>query len=683
MIRLPILDSRFLISKSQIANQKLKTQNSELTFCLASRAYKLIGSWAHRLMGSFHKPISLLAYQPISLLIVLCLALGAVAQEVTVLMNDGSQITGSLLEYKDGILKIKVQKDSLRIPAEDLVLIDFVSNRTQVSGKAYIHLANGKQLLELNMDNEALEEFKAAIRESPRYADAYYELGKFWEKQGQMNEALEYFSIAIDLGLERPGMAKDFMDVADGYFSKGELEDAAEMYYLLFLKFPEDQAAEYAAYRAGFLFAEELKNNEKALAALEGAIAKFPTSQYADRGLYEVGRIYEEERLPEAAESALLQLISDFPSSEWNDDAHYILARAYHQERRNEDAIEELAKVMKESADAILIGEAQQMLDECIWIVYGVSDGLPSDDIHALAWDGNYIWVGTSAGIARFDLETNSFTGDVILKGTDVRTLAADDSDLWVGTLDSGIKRYGKMEETWTTYTKNDGLSSDRALAISIDPNNVWVGTALGGVYKYGKYDDSWTHYTMGDGLTSDNIVSIASTSNGIWCGTLKKGASVFDSLTGKWQSITDPSMSGEKSVTSIAAGANYVWFAWYEDLRNGFSRYDALTKSWEEWPFTELEERAPAAQGASIDMINLGADDKEAWVGTGREVLFYDHATSSWSRPFKCPSGLADHVPVCVLVEDNSVWFATSYGLGRLNRNLVDRIEQIKQEHQ
>jgi hypothetical protein len=36
---------------------------------------------------------------------------------------------------------------------------------------------------------------------------------------------------------------------------------------------------------------------------------------------------------------------------------------------------------------------------------------------------------------------------------------------------------------------------------------------------------------------------------------------------------------------------------------------------------------------------------------------------------------------PVSVLVTDNSVWFATSQGLGRLDRRLIDQIERIKQK--
>ena len=641
------------------------------------------------LMGSCaYKLISLSCVLYLLFFLISCPA--SIAQEVIILMTNGDQITGSLVEYTDKTLKVETQHGTLEIPAKDLVLVDFGSNRAQISGKAYLHLANGKQLLELDMEDEALEEFKAAIRESPRYADAYYELGRFWEKRGQMSQALEYFSRAIAIDPKQPGVAKQFMDVADSHFSKGELEAAAETYYRLFLHFPEDPAAEYAVYRAGFLFVEELKNSKRALAALEGAIAMFPTSPHAERGLYELGRIYEEERKPEAAERILLQLISDFPLSQWGDDAHYILAKVYHQERRNEDAIQELLKVMNESSDAALAAAAQQMLDECIWVVYDVSDGLPSDDVRALARDENCIWAGTSAGIVRFGLETNSFTSnrlialpadEVILGGADIRTLAVDDFHLWVGTLNSGIKQYSKMEEIWTTYTKNEGLSSDRAFAISIDPNSVWIGTALGGVYQYSKYDGNWTNYTMRNGLPSDNIVSIASTPNGIWCGTLEKGASLFDSLTGKWQS--DPAMSGEKFVTSIAAGAHYVWFAWKESLRNGVSRYDALEKSWRDWVVTEWEGNVPTARNASSNRINLGANDKGMWVGTGNEVLFYDHVAASWSRPFNYPSKLAGHVPACVLVEDSFVWFATSHGLGRLDRKLVGRIEQIRRRYQ
>ena len=41
----------------------------------------------------------------------------------------------------------------------------------------------------------------------------------------------------------------------------------------------------------------------------------------------------------------------------------------------------------------------------------------------------------------------------------------------------------------------------------------------------------------------------------------------------------------------------------------------------------------------------------------------------------------LYEALPECVLVGDYSVWFATSHGLGRIDREMVRRIQQIKQE--
>lgn len=606
------------------------------------------------------------------------------AQEVTVLMTNGDQAAGSLMEYANKVLKIKTQYGILEVPAKDIILIDFTSSSEKISSKAYLHVIRGKQLLELGMEDEARDEFRAAIREAPMYADAYYELGKLLEKQGQPKKAMEYLSRAMIIDPSKSGTAEQLMEMADGYFSRGELEPAAETYYRLFLNFPKAPEAEYAIYRAGLLFAGDLKNNKKALTALEKAVADFPRNQYAEKALYEIGRIYTEEGSLEDAERALVKLISSFPSGEWNDDARYILGKVYYQQKRNENAVEQLTKVMEVSSDPNLISAAQKVLDECVWIVYHVSDGLPSNNVRALAQDKQYLWIGTDSGIVRFDLRLNKMDSIVFLKGTDVQSLAADDPYLWVGTADNGIKRYDKITETWTTYTESEVLSSDKILAVSIDPDSVWFGTAGSGAYRYTKQDEKWDNYTMQDGLTSDDIVSIASTPYGVWCGTLRAGLNTFDRATGKWQGISTSHTLGNRSITSIATGGKYLWFAWYEESRNGVTRYNASTRAWDNWVIAEWEGGSQAVQGAEANMINLGSSDNETWVGAGSGVFVYNHINTSWSSSaINYPPDLSGLVPVCVLVEDESVWFATSNGLGRLNRKLVGQVEQIKQKHQ
>jgi len=616
----------------------------------------------------------------LSLLCFILLASHISAQEVTVLMSNGDRVTGSLLEYSDETLKLKTQSGTLKISHEDLVIIDFTVDRARISAQAYLHLINGKELLNMGMEEEALEKFKAAILESPRYADAHYEVGALLEKRGQQLEAMGYIKRAISLDSGKSGMAAQFMEVADGYFDAGELEAAADTYYQLFQNFPDDPMAEDAVYRSGFIFATDLENNRKAIAALEGAIATFPDSKYIERGFYELGRIYEEEGAVEASESLLNQLIINYPSSQWVEPAHYALARVYHRKRQNGNAVDELVTVIRESSDPTLISSAERMLDQCIWTVYDISDGLPDDDVRAIVKDGYHLWIGTASGIVQFDLKTNTISQQILLPETDVWALAVDANCLWVGTLNSGIKQYNKLDGTWLTYTKKEGLSSDRTFAISIDNNNVWFGTTLGGVYSYNKFDNSWTNYTTRDGLSSNNIVSIASAPSGTWCGTLKNGACYFDSIAGSWKTINDPSMSGEKFVTSISAGANYVWFAWKESLRNGFSRYNATAKSWEDkgWGvFAEWEKNTPSTRGTNSNIINLGANNKETWIAADAGVLAYDHSTSGWSKSYNYPSEISGQVPISILVEDDSVWFATSHGLVRLDKNMISRVEQ------
>ncbi|MBD3181950.1 tetratricopeptide repeat protein [Candidatus Poribacteria bacterium] len=614
-------------------------------------------------------------YLLLCLFFVLSLTSYTRAQEVTVTMADGDRVTGTLLEYINGILKLRTQHGTLRIAAKELARVDFGS-------KAYVHLVNAQQLMEMEMEEEALAEIKLAVREAPKFAEAYYELSKYWQKKGNMEEALKYFGISLDLGLAKPGMAKDLMDLADNYYRKDDLKSAAETYYLLFLYFPNNIAAEDAAYRSGFLFAEELEDNQKALSSLERAVAAFPESQYAQRGLYEIGRIYVEEDSPEAAESALLQLLSTYPDGEWSDNASYILARAYRKQRRNQEAIQQIIKVLSGSDDEMLINSAKQILDECAWTVFTVNDGLPNNYINALAKFEDDVWIGTSSGAIKYNLEAQTFIGEVLLRGIEVRSIAVDGYDLWIGTQDSGIVRYDMMKDKWITYTENDGLTNDRAFAISMDSSNIWIGTAMGGVLRFNRHNESWSSYGMSHGLTSENILSVAATTNGIWCGTLKKGACFFDAPTGKWQ--LDPAMTGGKSVTSIASGANNVWFAWYEQLRNGISKYDAQKKKWEHWTVAEWGEYSRAAKDSNSVLINLDANNREMWVGADAGVWYYDHLTESLpSSPFEYPPELSGHVSNCVLTDENVIWFGTPNGLGMLDRGLIQQIEQIRQEYQ
>jgi ligand-binding sensor domain-containing protein len=270
-----------------------------------------------------------------------------------------------------------------------------------------------------------------------------------------------------------------------------------------------------------------------------------------------------------------------------------------------------------------------------------------------------------------------SLSEGILLEGIDVQALAVDGFHIWIGTLDSGIRRYNKRHDTWNLAAPEE-LSSDSVLAISVDAESVWLGTARSGVYRYDKFDGSWKNYTMSHGLPGDNITAIASTpGSGVWCGTWQKGVSFFDNLSGGWQSDPGMIVGDSITVTSIAAGANYVWFAWYgksyEKFSNGVSRYDMSTKSRDSFPNTEDIE--------AVGTINLAASDTEAWVGTNTEALLYDYASLQWYPPFDYPPEISGSATACVLISDDSVWFGTERGLGRLDKKLLKRIEYVREK--
>lgn len=595
-------------------------------------------------------------------------------------MNNGDRLTGIILEYADNKLRLKTQNGELEIPGENISLIDFSPGKSEISGMAYIHFTRGKQLLELGADEEAREEFKAAIKESPKYAEAYYEVGKLLEKRGQVKQASEYFSRAVILAPGKLGPAKYLIDAADSYFRKGKVKSAAEAYYRVFTDYPDDLSAEYAAYRSGFIYLKDLNENTKGFAILSEAVRKYPKSAQAEEALYHIGRILSEEGSLVEAERTFKQLIAKYPSGMWKDDAQYMLGMVYFMERRNREAVEEFTKALELTIDPALIKATRIALNDCIWNIYKTSDGLPSDDIKAIVQDGDYIWIGTAEGLTRFNLSSNSFDGDTLLKETGIQALDTDNDFLWVGTSRSEIKRLDKKSGNWEDFLPKGDLTNIEATYMSIDSENLWIGTVSDGIWRYNKHNDKWTNYKTHDGLNNDGIISIASTPYGVWCGTNGGGIFYFDNSTSKWIGIPESQFSASRYVSSISIGLNDIWFSWYSEKRNGASRYNPIKKTWDDWVITEWSEDLQLPSNAGNNIIHLGACGKETWVGVDNGILIYDQKSSSWSTdPISYPSKFEKQVPVNVLICSKSLWFATSRGLGRIDREVLERIIEIK----
>ena len=201
------------------------------------------------------------------------------------------------------------------------------------------------------------------------------------------------------------------------------------------------------------------------------------------------------------------------------------------------------------------------------------------------------MWVGTWAGLSRFDYQNQQFTTYVKeLSNEWVYGLDVDSKDnVWVGT-EEGVNMFdGKSWRVWTHeqglgavnkrklgFSANTGLGTRTRHDLSIlsggeetyNPNyifcvkvglndTVWAGTWGGGVSFYD--GTKWQNLSSEDGLAGDIVYSIEVDAEGnYWFGT-NKGLSVYD---GKhWQTLTKSDGLLDSHVYALAVTSkNQIW---------------------------------------------------------------------------------------------------------------------------
>jgi len=117
------------------------------------------------------------------------------------------------------------------------------------------------------------------------------------------------------------------------------------------------------------------------------------------------------------------------------------------------------------------------------WKNYTIDDGLPNNEIRAIAEDANGVkWFGTDGGgVTRMDGESwTVYDENDGLVYNKVHELAVDrDGVLWIGT-PRGVSSFDG--QTWATYTtENSGLASNYVISHAVDEDGVkWFGSIVG-----------------------------------------------------------------------------------------------------------------------------------------------------------------------------------------------------------
>jgi ligand-binding sensor domain-containing protein/signal transduction histidine kinase len=278
--------------------------------------------------------------------------------------------------------------------------------------------------------------------------------------------------------------------------------------------------------------------------------------------------------------------------------------------------------------------------------------GLPHNSVGAITQthDG-YFWVGTDAGLARFDGVRCRVFG--LQDGLGVPQIAALLEDrhgvLWVGTAGGGLSRYdhGKFQ----TFTVKDGLAGDSISALLEGFNDdLWVGTFTGvSRWRNGQFEPA------SDGLDSTFVFELAKDRQGnVWAATLHNGLMRF--RDGKFAVVNGP-----EGVTNIDPRCLLV----DNKDRLWVGSRDKFILSCEDGKWTSYG----ANEGLPEVVFNRLAQTRDGvvWAGSLDEGLYY--CQSNRFKALRKQEGLPDDAILALFTDgEGFLWAGTeSGGLSRI----------------
>ena len=623
------------------------------------------------------------------LLVLLCAHIGYGQHFISVYLENGDHLKGRWLGGDEKSIQIEVYDQQLSIPFREIIYITaFDDVRTIPSEAAEKHFLNGQTFLQLDMYDRAKASFMKAIDEYPKYTDAHYQLARLFEAEGNTDEALRYFGNVVKIDPNAYSMEDKFKAAGDAYLADEEYRKAVDAYLLLFRIYPDRYGADEAAYSAGFLLAEELAEPEEGLKVLQEAVAQFADSQHLERASYLIGSLHSELGNAEMAVETLSSFIQNYPQSRWLANAYMARGDAYTQLRRNTDAVADYNSVGPYTSNLKLKNEARKKRSESAWTIYTISDGIPSNQIQAIAIDGTTLWIGTPKGLAQIDL--GGGTWQLITDITDhintlfdeetpidVRSLAVDNQELWIGTLNHGVIRYNKTTTFPEIFDIRSGLPDNTIYDIKIDKDEVWIGT-FEGVARHLRSTGEWKSYRKDDGLPADDIVALAVTPDRVWIGTSQNGLGVYNRSMDIWQSfgaLDNLDLKTGSEIVSFDVSADRVFFTWnYSvDKANGYgeihqgdlsSTVEAVLRFVDMVPYQSIYVAATKGPVTAVKPATV-------WIATNGGVWI--KTAEGWRDPVEFPaSRISTPIVSCIALGVGAAWIGTADGLAKIDTNAI-----------
>lgn len=288
--------------------------------------------------------------------------------------------------------------------------------------------------------------------------------------------------------------------------------------------------------------------------------------------------------------------------------------------------------------------------------------GLPQNFVRALAQtrDG-YLWVGSDAGVSRFDGARFVFFGvpEGFQSGPTQALLGDREGDLWIGSVSQGLGRW--HQGRYTAYTRKDGLPSDSVNAlVQDDDGSIWAGTERGlAAWRNG----SLQVFHSAKELEGKPITALFKDATGtLWIGA--RGAGVFSLKNGQFSQVHDPVFEAllQDPHCLLVDHQGRLWIGAGED--SVLYRFEGLWRRY----------RLPRHLARHYICALAEDPDGTVWAGSVSEGLFqFKHGKLV---PVNASSGLSDNLIEALLVDrEGKLWVGTHGGLNRLRQKTLSVI--------
>lgn len=285
-----------------------------------------------------------------------------------------------------------------------------------------------------------------------------------------------------------------------------------------------------------------------------------------------------------------------------------------------------------------------------------VTKDLPDLKVNAIVTAGkNELWVGTDAGVVRWDGEKLSKAGvPKSLEGVQALSLAVDrDRNLWVGTNSRGLIRVNESGEA--SLAEREGELNYAVTAIFADrEGTIWTG---GGGGLESLRDSTFVTYSLPEGVPSDGSNPLFAGADGrLWFGAIEGGLWwVKDSQRGR----IDREGLGRDLIYSISGGDGELWVG---RQKGGLTVLKGEGNSMSSRTYT----KAHGLAQDSVYAVHRGRDGS-VWAGTlsgGVSKLSNGRFTN-----YTITDGLISNTVTSILeTSKGTVWIASPIGLSALS---------------